>query len=338
MNTASHQPTVVVVGADAGLTRRVVSRLEASTGAGEVLAFEDIDELDGGLPAGVGTLVHLDRWACPTTDQDHEPRARRLVASAVDVEVDHVVVVSSAAVYGAWADNPVPLCEDAVLRPNPGSDYALAKAENEHRWGAWAANRPGASLTLLRPALVVGDDQEQWLAVALRAATRWGIGDGRAPTQFVQVDDLASAIVLAVERRLDGVYNVAPEGWLAGSEVQQLAGTPLRLPAPPVLASVLARWCWSRGLGGVAPEWIPYATHPWVVAGDRLRAQGWSPDQSGAETLVTSYPMTPWARLGPKARRITTLAAGAVAGLGPPAGLVILGRRLRRRRRQRSDS
>ncbi len=330
MTTALHQQRCVVVGADSGLTPRVVSLLEDSWGAGAVLQVDDVDHVDG-LPSTARTVVHLDRWPCPTPDDDQQRRFRRLVALASESDVDHVVVVSSAAVYGAWADNPVPLCEDAVLRPNPGSDYALAKAENERRWGTWARERPGATLAVLRPALVVGDDDEQWLAVALRAATRWGIGDAQAAAQFVHVDDLASAVALATEQTLDGVYNVAPEGWLAGAQVQELAGTPLRMPVPPVLAALLARWCWSRGLGGVAPEWIPYATDPWVVASDRLRAKGWAPDYSGEETLVTSYPMTPWARLGSKSRRELTLVAGVVGGLGPPAGALLLAWRRRRR-------
>ncbi len=320
-----------MIGTEGGLTQCVVSLLEASNGPGSVLQSEDVDHLEGGLPAGIRTLVHLDRWACPTPDDDQQSRYRRLVAAASAGDIDHVVVVSSAAVYGAWADNPVPLCEDAVLRPNPGGDYALAKAENERRWGSWANDRPGATLCILRPALVVGDDEEQWLAVALRAATRWGIGDAQAATQFVHADDLASAVVLAVKQTLDGIYNVAPQGWLAGAEVQELAGTPLRVPVPPALAGMLARWCWSRGLGGMAPEWIPYATHPWVVAGDRLRAEGWTPEYSGEETLVTSYPMTLWARLGPKARRVLTLVAGAGVGLGPPVSALALVRRRRRR-------
>ncbi|MDP8955071.1 MAG: NAD-dependent epimerase/dehydratase family protein [Actinomycetota bacterium] len=331
MTTTPHQPTVAVVGDGGGLARRVVSLLESSPGGG-ALHVDDVDQIDG-LPAGVRTLVHLDRWPCPTAEGDRQAKFRRLVTMATDGAVEHVVVVSSAAVYGAWADNPVPLCEDAVLRPNPGGDYALAKAENERRWAAWVRDRPGATLAVLRPALVVGDDDEQWLAVALRAATRWGTGDPRAPTQFVHADDLASAVALAVEQTLEGVYNVAPEGWLAGAEVQELTGTPLRPPIPPALAAILARWCWSRGLGGVAPEWIPYATHSWVVASDRLRAEGWTPDYNGAETLVASYPMTPWARLGPKARRTATLAVGAVVGLGPPAGALALVCLRRRRRR-----
>jgi nucleoside-diphosphate-sugar epimerase len=324
-----------VVGTGGTLGRHLVALLEASPGVGRVLAVDAFDEAQDGGPvlSGITVVVHLDRWPCPTRDDDCATEGLRLVESASAVGVEHVVVVSSAAVYGAWPDNPVPLTEDAALRPNPGSDYALGKAETERRWGAWAVEHPGVTLAVLRPARVVGDDDEQWVAVALRAATRWGMGDSEAPTQYVHVDDLASAVALAVERTLDGIYNVAPEGWLEGQEVQALAGTPLRVPVPPVLAALLARWCWSRGMGGVAPEWIPYATFPWVVASDRLRAEGWDPAHTGAQTLLDSFPVTPWSRLDSKHRRELTLGGGMAAVVGLPLAAGALVRRRRHRNR-----
>jgi nucleoside-diphosphate-sugar epimerase len=335
MLATSHHRSVAVVGAGGTLGRLVVALLEASTAVDWVLAFENFDSAPAGETplAGVTTVVHLDRWPCPTPDDGFAAAGMRLVDAAALGEVEHVVAVSSAAVYGAWPDNPVPLTEDAALRPNPGGDYASGKAETERRWGEWAAARPGSVLTVLRPAQVVGDDDEQWVAVALRAATRWGMGDPEAPAQFVHVEDLASAVVLSVERGLDGIYNVAPFGWLEGREIQALAGTPIRPPVPPALAATLSRWCWSRGLGGVAPEWIPYATSPWVVAGDRLRAEGWEPVRTGAQTLLDSFPATPWSRLDSRHRRELTLGGGAAAALGLPVAAVYFA--LARRRRAR---
>ena len=337
MTTTSSLPCVAVVGSGGTLARRVVALLERSPNVDRVVSLESFGDGEDGesLLSGVTALVHLDRWHCPVPEDDTDPQGMRLVEAASATGTTHVVAVSSAVVYGAWPDNPVPLTEDAALRPNPGGDYALGKAEMERRWGQWVDEHPGTSLTLLRPAQVVGDDDEQWLAVGLRAATRWGVGDADAPAQFVHVDDLASAVVLGVERRLDGIYNVAPEGWLEGQEVQALAGTPLRPPVPPVVAAGLARWCWSRGLGGVAPEWVPYATYSWVVAGDRLRAEGWEPTHTSAETLLDSFPVTPWSRLDSKHRRELALGGGVVGVLGLPAAAAVLARRRGRRRRHR---
>ena len=44
---------------------------------------------------------------------------RRVLAAAAAVSATRIVRISSATVYGAWPSNPVPLTEDAPLRPNP---------------------------------------------------------------------------------------------------------------------------------------------------------------------------------------------------------------------------
>lgn len=314
---------VVIVGGRGQLLHGVLERLEGSSSvAGVAVAGGDDPDLDATL-AQAEVLVHLARQPCPEPDGEAQARElHRLIDGATSAGIDHAVVLSSAVVYGAWPDNPVPLNEDLPLRPNPGADHALADVERERRWAAWAEASSGRTLSTLRPALVVGDDDEQWLAVALRAVTRWGTGESDGPVQFVHVDDVASAVALAVERRLDGVYNVAPEGWLGGEQVRMLTGTPLRPPVPPALASSLSRWCWSRGVGGVVPGLVPYATHPWVVAGDRLRAEGWEAVHSGAEALVEAYPATPWTGFAARTRRAITLAGGTAVGLGAPAGLI----------------
>jgi nucleoside-diphosphate-sugar epimerase len=327
---------VVIVGGNGRLRREVMARLERSATVDGVGVVEGCDDpgLDEAL-SGAQVVVHLERQSCPEPDHEaHRQHTARLIAATDAAGLDHVVLLSSAAVYGAWPDNPVPLTEENAVRPNPGADVALEKVEVERRWATWAEGGDGRALATLRPALVVGDDAEQWLAVALRAVTRWGIGEGDGPVQFVHVEDVAAALALAVERRLDGVYNVAPEGWLGGEQVQVLTGTPLRPPVPPAAAGALARWCWSRGLGSVAPELVPYATHPWVVASDRLRAEGWQPVHSGAETLVEAYPATPWTRFAARTRRMVSLGGGALVGLAPV--LVALVRRRRRRRARRS--
>ena len=56
---------------------------------------------------------------------------RRLLADADAAGVRSLVVLSSAMVYGAGPDNPVPLTEEAAIRPEPALPYAVARAELE---------------------------------------------------------------------------------------------------------------------------------------------------------------------------------------------------------------
>ena len=84
-----------------------------------------------------------------TGGSDPDARSRRresITAGAAAVfdqigDARHFVIVSSALVYGAWANNPVPLTEDAVLRPDVEFAFA-ASARGGRAVGRHVADRP----------------------------------------------------------------------------------------------------------------------------------------------------------------------------------------------------
>ena len=71
------------------------------------------------------------------------------------------------------------------------------------------------------------------------ARSLWATGavapdDLEPPAQFVHLDDLASAVDLVRRRGLDGVYNVAPDGWIAARAAPGARRAPApRAPARP---------------------------------------------------------------------------------------------------------
>jgi nucleoside-diphosphate-sugar epimerase len=279
-------------------------------------------------------VVHLATSvpASPTAPTDDVAVARRVLDAAGDTGVTHLVVLSSATVYGAWANNPVPLTEEAALRPNPGFAFAAERAEIERLTAEWRDDHPGATATVLRPARSGGPDHHDWLVRALRPGPAVPEHADEPPVQFLDLDDLAAACVLAAERRLDGAFNVAPEGSIPGDQVRALSGAPPKVPLPERVANRLVRWGFRWGLGPTPPELVPYTLHPWVVAGDRLRAQGWTPQASNEEACVEAHEVGPWATLSPRRRQEIAL---GVAGLGLAAAVtgavVAVRRRLLRR-------
>ncbi len=324
---------VAVTGADDVLGRRVVDGLRDRLGAASVVVLggpADLlaEDLKPRLE-GVAVVVHLASVFGASLDEDPAVEraddvaaAQRLLDAAGDVGVDHVVLLSSATVYGAWANNALPLTEDATLRPGPDLAYAVQRAEIERRLAEWRHDHPSTTATVLRPVPVVGDDGPGgWLARALHAARRVADVEGDPPSQFVHVDDLASAVVLAAVDRLDGARNVAPDGWLRGAEYTALdAGTP-KVRVPSRVGDRVARVRWSLRLAPTPPGLVPYARHPWVVANDRLRAEGWEPTHSNEEAFVAGTPATALATLSPRRRQelalgITGGALAAAAGAG----------------------
>jgi nucleoside-diphosphate-sugar epimerase len=243
------------------------------------------------------------------------------------------VSVSSAAVYGAGPNNPLPITEDAPLRPNPGFLSAVHDAENERRLAEWCEKRRTASpvsATTLRLAPVVGPGAHGLFARAALGRPPVAVRGSARPIQVVHVDDAAAALALAVEHALDGVFNVAADGWLSDAAVRELVGS-----GPPALPDELARRVlqalWSSGLGDAPPELLPYLVHPWVVANDRLRAEGWAPVHSNVDAIRASLPLAPVV----SSKRRAALAAAVVAttaGTGLAATRLALRLRVRRAR------
>jgi hypothetical protein len=248
-----------------------------------------------------------------------------------DPPADAVVLVSSALVYGAWPDNPVPLAEDAPLRPNPGFFPAVERAEAERLVSDWSADHPDTPVAILRPAVMVGAG---WSPLD-RAVTGMGVpraADVGRPVQFVHVDDVAAAVVFVAGRRLRGVFNVAPAGYLAEETMGELVGGVARLSLPRRAVRVLTAATRQLGGGHLRSSALPYGLNPWVVASDRLRAAGWTPRYTSEEALVESTAVPRWTGLSPDRRQriVLTAAAGGLVGLaGGAAALVGYFRRRR---------
>jgi len=254
--------------------------------------------------------------------------ARRVLTAADKVGASRLVVMSSATVYGPWANNAVPLTEEAPLRPHPDLAYAVQKGEIERLAIDWAADHPGASVAVMRPATVVQDGEGGWLAEALHAAGDLPTGDD-TPAQYLHIDDLATAVVAAWAARLEGPVNVAADGWLTPTERQALDPVPkVRLPERAAVA--VANWRWRLRLAPTSPGILAYARHPWVVANDRLTATGWSAEHSNEEAYVASHEARVIEAISPQRRQ--ELALGVTGGV-IVAAAVGVGALVRSRRR-----
>ena len=321
---------IAVTGAGGSIGRRVVEELRRR--GEEVLVVDpSVPDLKRTLE-GVTAVVHL-AFAVSADGDDTATALQnidvttRLLDAAGAAGVGHLVLLSSAAVYGAWPNNPVPLTEDAPVRPNPGFGFAAQKAELERLAGEWADEHPGATLAVLRPAVPMGEDQAGFLAAVLGVRAPVATGDPEVPVQYVHLDDLASAVAHVTTERLDGVFNVAADGWISAGEARSLAGAPPRVRVPDRVRNVLAK------LGRTPASVTPYTLHPWVVATDRLKATGWAPVHTNEVTVVDTTEGMPWSRLSPKRKQELALAASGFGVVLLGLGIAGVVRWLRRRAR-----
>jgi len=249
------------------------------------------------------------------------------------LRASQVVFVSSALVYGALANNPVPLTEEAVLRPDVEFVFARQLASAEELVEQWRQSRSGRVTCVLRPVVALAAGRNSRLSAALVSGLGRRFAEDDPPSQFLHLDDLAVAIALAVEQRLDGVYNVAPDGWVAGERVRALSGERPRIPIPERLTEVVGGLRWRFQRGPIPPGLRSYTREPWVVSNGRLRATGWRATVTNEQTYVESTEAPWWTMVSPKRRQELALGAGVAAVVVAALVGVLIGRRRINRRR-----
>jgi nucleoside-diphosphate-sugar epimerase len=321
MATTTSTVPVWVNDGTSGLGSRVLRRLLASDRAHAVDAAE------------CEVLVWL-------SAHDADARASRResalagLSSALDAcpQLRHVVLVSSAMVYGAWANNPVPITEDAAMRPDVEFAYARQLGAVEQMVDEWRLADAQRSVTVLRPVVSMAADGTSGIASALAAGMGQRMGEDDPPAQFLHLDDLASAVVLAAEQRLDGVFNVAPDGWVAGERVRALAGAVPKVKLPERASEVVTNLRWRFQRGPIPPGLRSYTKWPWLVANDRLKAAGWQPTVTNEQAYVEGTEAKWWTLVSPKRRQELSLGGLAV---GIVLGVVVTVRLVRRAQRRR---
>ncbi|GAA2776714.1 MULTISPECIES: NAD-dependent epimerase/dehydratase family protein [Kitasatospora] len=347
--------TVAVTGAAGVLGERVAARLVASPGVKKVLAVDDrrgevpgvqwriLDVRDPAVAerlSGVDVVVHL----AMDLGMESDPRARSaynvrgaqtVLTAAAAAGVHRVVLCTSAMVYGALADNEVPLAEDSELRATEEASLVGDLLEIERLARRAPRAHPGLQVTVLRPAVVVGPGVDTVLTRHFEAPRLLVVAGSRPCWQFCHVDDLAAALEYAALGLVEGEVTVGCDGWLEQEDVERLSGI-RRMELPASLALGTAARLHRLGLTPAPAGDLAYTMYPWVVSGSRLHEAGWRPLYSNEQVLaellaqVSGKHAVAGRRLGGKEAATSLGAAGATVALVGTAALV---RRARKRRR-----
>lgn len=328
--------TAIIVGPRTPLRQSIAEYFSTVLDAGHLVVCEaDAQSLHQALNKKGREQLVFDTVVILTTaldERESEWPAVEIVEAVADgltwASDASLVVVTSAMVYGAKVAHPIPLTEQARLEPNVDFPFAGRLFALEHRGSEWVRNNrakqskaPSVRLAILRPAVVLGDTR-RWPDEALVKSLGMPFGEQDPPKQFVHVDDLKGAVVLACEQGLEGTFNVASDGWLSGSEVRALLGMPQNPLLPSRYTNFRQRRA-SAAMGGL----LNYASYPWVVANDRLKATGWRAEFTNEQAFIEVNSGPLWTRLSPKRRQEIALVSTAGTLVGLVVGGVVALRR-----------
>ncbi len=350
---------VAVTGAAAGVGRALVAALVAHPDVRKVIGVDDhrgdvadvvwrvLDVREPALVqrlSGCDVVVHAVLPDVPGRELEPRPGdrelaqarlvdgARTVLTAGAAAGVGRAVLISSAMVYGASRDNPVPLDEDAALRATADGSALDGLLEIEELAARAGSVHPGLAVTILRPAVLAGAGVDSVFSRHFVAPRLLVVKDSRPHWQFCHVDDLTTALVRAVLGEVSGVVTVGCDGFLTQSEVEAIAGL-RRIELPAWIAFGTAERLHRLGMTPAPASELAYTAEPWVVPSTRLRATGWRPayDNVGAlRALLEENGLREPGTARHFGRDATLGAAGATVAVLGTAAVV---RQLRRQRR-----
>lgn len=202
-----------------------------------------------------------------------------------------LVFASSAAVYGAWPDNPLPMDEGHEPRPNIECAYAVQKLVAER-----TCVTEGPRHVIVRLSAVLGAHADARVAKAVRgyrlavpAVTR-----AAQAVQWLDEGDAAEGLLAAGRALVNGgdadgeVVNLAPADWLEAHDVAALAGS--RVVELPRRTMVTGAEVGRRlGFSPFGADRAVLITGPLALSASKAdRLLGWKATSTSADVLAAA--------------------------------------------------
>lgn len=206
--------------------------------------------------AGVDTVVHMGVIATPRQAGGRSVMkdinvigTMQLLAACQRAEsVRHLVVKSTAGVYGSGPRDPALISEDDTPRHPPTSGWAKDSAEVEDYVRSFGRRRSDVRITTLRFSNIVGSRIRTGMTSYLTMPLVPTVVGFDPRLQFVHEDDAIEVTRRAVLQRSRGTYNIAGDGVVLLSQaIRKMSRVMLPVPAAvmPFVGRSLARGAWA---------------------------------------------------------------------------------------------
>ena len=179
--------------------------------------------------------------------------AETLVASLKGSSVTQIIYTGSTSVYGEhdgqWVDeNTKPQPVNANAQILLSTEHILLKAASEHR-----------KVCVFRLGEIYGPGRSIEGRLKRMQGSLFS-GNGESPTNLIHLDEIISALDIAMQNKLDGIYNLCND---------------THIPRKDLYKQV----CDQQGLPQV--QWSPAAANPHAghkkVSNEKLKSTGWKP-------------------------------------------------------------
>jgi UDP-glucose 4-epimerase len=199
--------------------------------------------------------------------------------------VRKLVFKSSSHYYGSGQDDPAFFTEEMRRSHEPRTPLKRDIVEAEAAVADFGEKNPDVTVTVLRFCNVLGPEFQTSHARLLSMPLVPMILGFDPRYQFIHADDVVSALEYAVDHDLPGIYNAAPDGVLALSEVIGLLGK-RPLPVLPPWGTGIAAASLRRAGLQISPEMLLQLRYGRGMDNRKLKAAGFEFGSTTRETVM----------------------------------------------------
>jgi UDP-glucose 4-epimerase len=190
--------------------------------------------------------------------------------------VDRLLVLSTFHIYGAHANNHIPIFEDEPLRAGSTFPQIADAVQLDNMAQQWIYRHPKLRTIVLRPCNIIGPDIRNAISRYLRNPRLFYIFGFSPMWQFIHQDDMVRAILSLLDHGQPGVYNAAGAGAIPLVDALAITGKPVSAVPGPLASTFLT--VQSRFKSAFPPYLLDFFRYHCVISDDKLRkAIGYEP-------------------------------------------------------------
>lgn len=209
---------------------------------------------------------------------------RSLLELALKYRVKSVVVLSTFHVYGAHQHNHLYITEEDPLLASQTFPEVVDAVELDNVSAAFSLRNPQVRTVILRPTNIIGNQIRNQVSTFLRGHMSPILMGYDPMWQFIHEDDMANAILLALEGKKSGIYNVGGEGVIAISHAIKNAGG-ASISVPSFLSGIVMKGL--KLTGQFFPRHlVDFFKYPVIISDKAFRKDfGFEPQMTTADAL-----------------------------------------------------
>jgi UDP-glucose 4-epimerase len=199
--------------------------------------------------------------------------------------VKKIIVSSSGAAYGYYANNPAWITEDWPVRGNEAFAYAHHKRLVEEMLAHWRTDHPELRQVVFRIGTILGKTVRNQITDLFEKPRLIAVQGSDSPFVFIWDRDVVGCILHAISTDKSGIYNVAGDGALTIHEIAARLGKRCLVLPAWLLQGALAVLK-VLGLTQYGPEQVNFLRYRPVLENRKLKEEfGYVPRKTSLEVF-----------------------------------------------------